>query len=262
MTEDLGSFEDDFQEVALPRMGVKDLFVDTLIHPAAAMSRLAEQPGRRWIWPLGILILLSVITVFAQMSAVAGYQQALLQSQTSSQDPETQQRAMEFAGSGGIQMVTTVFGAIFAILGVIVGTAIIAALLHFVGTIFGGQQGFAQTFTVVSWARVPLIFSALMGLAQAFVGGYDPCPEGLAGLICPDQTLAGGDNTRSYIEPLLAQIEIWKLWSLALLVIGVRAVSRISRGKALAAVGVVLLLSILVGMGGVAASNAASGFGG
>lgn len=245
--------------VATPRMGLLALAIDTLRRPSAAMRRLADHPGRRWVWPLGSLALLRLAIVLAQSKASQAYANAATQAAMAQQpgmDPEMAAQAAEMAGRFGV--IGVVFGAVGAVVAVLVGALIVAAVLHFVGTVLGGQQGFAQVFTVTSWARLPLIVGALLQLAYALTGGFDPCPRGLSGLVCPDPASPG---SASYWSPLLAQIEVWNLWYLLLLGLGVQAVSRVSRRKAVLAVAVVLLLSLSGGLAGTAIARFFAGFG-
>ena len=245
--------------VATPRMGPLALAIDMLRRPNAAMRRLADHPGRRWVWPLGALALLRLAIVLAQSKASQAYASAATQAAMAQQpgmDPEMAAQATEMAGRFGF--VGVLFGAVGAVFAVLVGALIVAGVLHFVGTVLGGQQGFGQVFTVTSWARLPLIVGALLQLAYALTGGFDPCPRGLSGLVCPDPSAPG---SASYWSPLLAQIEVWNLWYLLLLGLGVQAVSRVSRRKATLAVAVVVLLTLSGGMAGTAIARFFAGFG-
>jgi hypothetical protein len=240
------------EAVETPRMGVLALSVDLLLRPASAMSRLSEHPGRRWIWPLLALLLVRVATVIAQTPARSRFQQAVMQAQLADQpgmDPQAM-AGLQAAGGGALGIITAVLAALGVVFTVIVGAIVVAGILHFAGTVMGGQQSFQQVFTVTSWAHLPLVIGGILQFAQALMGGFDPCPSGLAGLVCADPM--DKEATRSFLEPFLAQIELWNLWYLLLLAIGVMAVSKVSRRKAAAAVGVVVSLSIAAGLAGVA----------
>ena len=138
-------------------------------------------------------------------------------------------------------------------LGPVIGVVVVAAILHMLGTILGGQQTFTEMFTVTTWARVPLVLGALAQTVQHVLGGWDPNPRGLSGLVAPDPL--DPEAQRSYLEPLLAEIELWNLWYLALLVIAVWAASRVSGRKAAIAVLVYVAFRIALGSAGVALSN-------
>ncbi len=255
-------FDGEGPEQTAERMGLVALTVDSLRRPAAAMRRLADHPGRRWIWPLLALALVRVAVIFAQSSASQAATIAATQASMANQpgmDPEMAAQMSQSMQRFG--MIGTVFGAVGAFVGVFIGALVVAGILHLLATVMGGQQGFTQVFTVTSWARLPLIIGGLLQLAYALTGGYDPCPRGLAGLVD-----CGGDPSDptavSLWSPLLAQIELWNLWHLLLLGLGVQAVARLTRRKA--AVAVLIVLAIIVGMGlaGTFVSRAVAGFAG
>lgn len=243
------------------------LLWDCIARPAAAMARLAEHPGwRRWIWPLGLLTLLD-LGIFALQTpmrnrlagALIQAQMAKMQAQAGNAVPQA--GGVTAAGlSGGLNLVQTVMGAVSIPVGLLLGTLLTAAVLHFVGTVLGGQQAFGQVFTTAAWARTPLILGAVVKLAGAAVGNFDVSPAGLSGLVAADPF---GDSPAagSYLGPLLGQVELWNLWYLALLAVAVLAVSRVSRGKAAGAVALLLVLRLLTGVAGVAMGNVFRNFG-
>jgi hypothetical protein len=238
------------------RTGLRAILVDIFIRPAAAMRHLAERQGRIWIWPLLVLALLASVTAAVQTrsaaaetmanltvtepgAAGAGSPAVVVEGDTISTDAQTAQ-VMQTASTVGV-----VISAVFVFVAAIIGVALVAAILHFLGTVFGGQQSFGETLTVASWAQVPVILGLALRLVAGLIWGFDTSPEGLSGLVEPS----------SYLHPLLGQVELWHLWGLALLFIGMRAVARIPRVKAAVAVGVIVALQILVGEIGVTATR-------
>lgn len=242
------------------------LLLDCVVSPAAAMGRLAEHPGwRRWIWPLGLLALLNLGTFALQTPMRGRLAGALLQAQLAKAQAQFGEAAAQsgavMAGgmSGGMNLVQTLMGVVGIPLGILLGTLLTAAVLHFVGTVLGGQQAFGQVFTVAAWAKAPLILGGVVKLAGAAAGNFDISPAGLSGLVAQDPfgDQAGG----SYLAPLLGQIELWNLWYLALLAVAVLAVSRVSKGKAIGAVALLVGMRVLAGAAGVAMGNLLGSFG-
>jgi MFS family permease len=245
------------------RLGLVALTVDVLVHPAAAFGRLAEHPGRRWVAPVVVLVLLSTALglALAFSPKALGLAQAQVAARMSSSGAQLSAEQMaqveQFQASGMVRA----FGAIGALLAGLVGTVlgllVVAALFHFLGTVMGGQQSFTQMFTVIAWAGIPVILGLVVKLVAALAGNYDPSPAGLSGLV--GDPVAGQP---SVLAPLLGQIELWHLWSLALYALAIRAVSRISLAKAALAVLVLVLLQVAVGLAGVYLSRALSGMAG
>jgi hypothetical protein len=267
--EHLVSTDDEAAEDALTAaaplegLGLRSLAVDVLLRPSAAFRRLAEHPDRRWVVP--VLVFVALSTALALTNALSPKTLALAQAQvaarmsTTGAQLSTEQMAQvqQFQTSGlmrGFSAISALLGGLVATL---IGLLIVAALFHFLGTVMGGQQSFAQMFTVVAWAGVPLILGLCVKLVAALAGSFDPSPAGLSGLV--GNPLAGKP---SVLAPVLSQVELWHLWTLALYTLAIRAVSRISAIKAVIAVLVLVALQVALGVAGVYMTRALSGMAG
>lgn len=236
------------------RTGLVALTVDTLRRPRAALPRLAQAPGWRWLWPMLVLALVTAAIGFTRARQPAAVDVAAMSGTDVPPgvvvmgSPVTSAEAAPIAPPSS--PVLAVLAAVAALVGVVVGMLLATAVLHLFGTVFGGQQSFGQMLTVVSWAHLPVILGSLLRLAHGLGFGFDASGAGLSGLVENDNVLG----------PFLAQIELWTLWLVALLFIGMRTVSRVTRGRAVLAVGAVVALWIAVGELGVAGARFASGF--
>jgi len=243
------------------RMGPLALLRDVVLRPSAAMRRLDAQPGRRWWLPLTVLAVLSALNaaVLGPRIAVAAMQAF----QAGQLPPGVSAEAMSaMPASGTVGMLAAVTGVIGAVFGVVVGALLAAAILHFVGTVFGGQQTFNAVLTTTSWARLPLILRSIVQLAWfgTHPGAFDANMGGLSGLVADAEKPA--EAAASFWAPLLARVEVWHLWYLVLLVFAVRATSKVTRGRAMLIVAVYVLLGIGAGLIGTAIGRAMSGFAG
>ncbi len=237
---------------AAGRTGLRAILVDIFIRPRAAMRNVADRHGKVWIWPLVVLALLASVT--AAVQARSTFQQTManvtivedgaegpggstmsVQGDSIATDAQTAQAMQSFS------MIGVILRAVFVLVAVVLGVALVAAILHFLGTVFGGQQGYGEMLIVTSWAQVPVILGLAVRLVGGLAWGFDPNPDGLSGLVGPT----------SFLHPLLGQIELWHLWGLALLFVGLRVVARITRAKAVAAIAVVIALQLLLGEVGV-----------
>lgn len=240
-----------------------------VVAPAAAMRRLAARPGRWWVVPIAALALATTAATAAGLPAGQRFstQLALAQArQMAERQPQmmgdqSPEDVAAFTSGGAFAAIGAGTALLGALLGGAIGIAVAAAALHLLGTVLGGQQTYTQMLTVVSWAHLPFVPRELLRLVYHIMGGFDPSPQGLSGLVAPDPFVRGAQA--SYLTPLLAQIEVWNLWYWALLVIGVAIVAHVSRRKALVGVIVLVLCQIVLGLGGVAASRSLAGmFGG
>jgi hypothetical protein len=229
------------------RLGLRGLLRAIVLSPARAMRALAAEPGRRWVVPTVCWALLAVPAVFLSANATRAAAQAEMTAQLQRIDDPKLAAQQEQAAEFGLG-IAVVVGAVAAAVGPFVVLGILAGLFHLVGTLLGGQQTFSQMVGAVAWARWPLVFQAAARLVYAAMGGFDARPDGLAGLA----------ETTSFASAFLAEVSVWNLWSLLLLLIAVREVCRVSKGKALAAVAVFVVVKLVLGTAGVAVTRAMS----
>jgi len=239
------------------RLGLWTLCRDVVLRPGAAMRRLDAYPGRRWWFPLVVLAVVGVVNALIltpRITAAAMQNVDLGQMQAAGVDMAAVSKAGGYAALA--------IGVIGAVFGVVVGTFLVAAILHFIGTVFGGQQAFNAVLTTTSWARIPLILRGFVQLLWFGTHGreFDANMAGLAGLVADaDKPTAGAS---SFLAPLLARIEVWNLWYLVLLVIAVRATSKVTRGRAVLIVGIYVPLAVGADLIGTALGRAIAGIGG
>jgi len=239
-------------------MRLRPLLRDTLRRPRSAMARLAERPGRRWVAPLLVLAVLVVVSGLAAFPASRRHTEAVARvrgERVAEANPElagvrTPEEAAALDAGSRIATTAGAVGVVLAGLFVFLGAAVTAAVLHFLGTILGGQQTYTQMLTVVAWARWPLVIREILRIPAYLLGGWDPNPAGLSGLVAADPLAV--DALPGFWQPVLGQVEVWTLWTLALTVIGVAAAARLSTRKAVVAVGAYLLLVLALGELGVA----------
>jgi hypothetical protein len=249
------------------RLGVRALAVDVIRRPRAAMRRLAAHPDRRWIVPLATLAGLAGLLAGALVVTPASreFQRAVAEAQLQrmvEQRPDmfqgqSAEALMAQTDSGGVQAVALVTGVIGAILVVLIGALLGAAVLHFMATVLGGQQTFGQMLSVTSWARLPLILKTVLLVVATALGHFDPHPDGLAGLVAADPF--DPETRASLLTPALARVDLWNLWKLGLFVLAVQAVGQLSVRKAIVAVLVLEGLIIAVGLFGVVVQNTVAG---
>jgi hypothetical protein len=244
------------------RLGVRALCVDVVRLPGAAFRRLAEHPDRRWVFP--VLALVTLSTAYAVALAINPGAQAYAHqvmmarlSASSSGMSQAQMAQITQSAGGTLQLVSVVGAFIGGLVATGLGLVIAAAIFHFLSTVMGGQQSYRQMFTVISWASLPLALGAAVRLVAVLAGNFDPNPAGLAGLV-------GGaiGAPPGLMAPLLGQIELWNLWSLALSVLAIQAVAQITRRKALVIVVVLVALQIAIGLAGTLISRALMGLSG
>jgi hypothetical protein len=244
---------------SLPPPGLVGLMKAVVLKPKAAMRHVADRPGRTWLVPIVLTAVLGVAGVVVGREAAletareqfSARQTRMRETGVDADTIASAERALE--GSLGFGVVLT---ATAAVIGPFVGAVVVAAVMHLAGTVLGGQQTFLQMLAASAWARLPLAMQSGLRLIAGLVGVHDPSPDGLSGLAVS----ATGASGTSFLGPPLAEISLWNLWSLALLAVAMQVVSRVSARKAVAAVAAFVVLKIIVGEFGVAASRFAADF--
>lgn len=108
----------------------------------------------------------------------------------------------------------------------IVATYLVQAVLLFLFSLMmGGRASFKQVFWVAVWATIPFVLRYLVQWVAVTATG-SMVTSGLAGVF------SSGMATGSTVwNALLAEIDIYRVWSLVLAAVGMAAVARISRVK-------------------------------
>jgi hypothetical protein len=151
--------------------------------------------------------------------------------------------ALGTAISGGTSTVTTLLGYLLRGLLVLV-----------LGLVLGGRASFKQVFRMGVWTTLPFVIRNVIQLIATAVTGRIPV-SGLAGLAF------GAGNVSPVLAAILGNIDIYLIWSLILLGVGVAATTQLSRIKsAIVALGY-WLVTIAASLGWVALIPTLFGFG-
>ena len=210
------------------KMNLWQLLVSIIDRPATTMSYVGKKPGWAWITPA--LLVLVGLAVFSVVAAPYTSELALRQAQqqmASLPPQQAEQAAAQVERFTSPPMVAT-----FSIIGGLVALAVIwllsAGVLYFLGLVAGGEANFAQSFAILVWSWLPY---ALRNLVMAAYVAYSGqlINQGLSFLV------ATGDQTKdaaNWLYSLLSQIDLFYLWHLILVVVGLATVGRFSKAKA------------------------------
>jgi hypothetical protein len=139
-----------------------------------------------------------------------------------------------------VVLISGLVGGTIALLIGIVGQA---ALLYFGALIAGGEVDFGPVFTVSAWTRLPLALRSLVRALFVAVSGRSPQMLGLAALAASGDML---QDARNPLVVLLSQADLFWLWHLLLVVLGVAVVARFSRVKSVILTVVYAIVSLAV----------------
>ncbi len=196
--------------------------VGVLLEPGATYRAVADHP--RWLGVLALTMGLSAAAFYVMMSSSA-LQDAIIAQQI---------RAIQAGGGNvteqqltGLQAFIGYLGPIYAcvilVLGPIVTTIIAGILMTIFTTLLGGQGTFRQVFAVVAHSGVVTTLAALFS-AGMMAAGVEPIgirpPGANLGVFVPMLDEA------SFAATLLGTIDLFRLWWLISLAIGLGALYR------------------------------------
>jgi hypothetical protein len=117
--------------------------------------------------------------------------------------------------------------------------------------VLGGRSTFGQMFRMVLWTWLPQALRGLLQTVYILVSGELITNHGLSGLVQDSRSVAEVIAAPSSLNQMLlvgflSKVDLFLVWHLVLLVIGMRVFTRLPRGKAiLATLGVWILLTAL-----------------
>lgn len=218
------------------RMNAAQLLVSMVDRPATTLSYVGQKPGWAWITPA--LLALVALVVFNIASAPLTSQLALRQAQQQLASLPPQQA--EQAAAQMEKFTSPPVMAAFSTIGGLVALAVIwlisAGILYFLGLVVGGEANFAQSFAILAWSWLPYSLRNLVLAAYVAYSGK-MVNQGLSFLVATGDQIKDAAN---WLYVLLSQVDLFYLWHLILVIVGLATVGRLSRAKAII-VGVIYL---------------------
>lgn len=248
--------------IVQPRRNFFALLWGMIRHPRTTLEYVDQTGGRTWV----IMALLAAISVVILVVAVAPITaraaQEALQTQLQSQagvspggdDAEMQARISEFATN---PLLTIVAPSLTGVIGILIGWLAWAGALHLISVIVGGDSQFGGMWRGVVWSYLPIALRNGLQSVYVLATGELIANQGLSGLVAGEQTVSEliaspPSPGRLALQSLLAQIDLFNIWNLILLVVAVMTIARLSRRKAiwitLSVWGALMVVRMLVGI--------------
>jgi hypothetical protein len=218
-----------------------DLVLPLFLRPRSTLARVAAHNRANWRAPLALLSAAAVIRALAAGTINAASRaggEITLPPGYEFYTPEQMAQFEQAATASNNPTFNFILPAVGGLLGVIVVWLVVTWLLHLILTLLGGRGTSQATINVVAWAGLPGLLRFVVQIVAMLVTGRLIASPGLAGF-----APAGEGFAFSLLVAILSQVDIYLIWSLILLAIGARAVSRLSAGKSALAV---LLVAALV----------------
>lgn len=192
-------------------------------HPTRAFTNITNDPNRSWLF-LAILLMLLI--------ALSGF---LNQNLLMNRQAEPNQAAMP-----------AVLLSIGSSLMIWLKWLVWAGLIFLTSTLLGGNSNFKSLWRVVAWSSLPDLVRSLLQSIFLLLTRQPIEYAGLSGLI-----LRGAENPTSSqlaLAGILGQIDLFAIWRLILLVIGVVCATGLVRRKALIVILIVWVILTALGL--------------
>lgn len=130
----------------------------------------------------------------------------------------------------------------------IVMYVIVAALLLLAFRLMGGENDFKQTFSVTLYSMMPaVILSIVMTVVVLIKGTFNPITYQT--LVKSNPAFLVDMKTQPVLFSLLASLDVFTIWTIVLLIIGMAAASKFSRAKSAAIIIPLWLVYVVIKLG-------------
>lgn len=207
-------------------------FIDIFYTPSTVFARRGDG---RFVPALIILALLMTVLFYASQGVLADAMQAEFARAMEGQSLDADEMAT-------MQRMSGIIGTAGFLITFPIGVLITGAVLWLAGKIFGSVATFAAAAMVATYAQTPKVLQQLAAIVQGMV--MEPV-ESLYHVTISPARFADPETTSEMIMALLGRADLFVIWSVILLGIGLHVVGRIPRGQAYAAAGMVWVLGTL-----------------
>jgi hypothetical protein len=213
-----------------------------LLRPRRTFAEMAAESRATWLTPMLVLTVAALLVVL-----VSGYlktRAAMMGEVSMPPDwqwwtPEMQNNYMQAQQATQGKTFMYIIPLVGAWTGLWLGWVLVGGLLHLGSTLLGGRGTMRGALNVVAWASLPFAIRDLLKVIYMLSAGHAIGSPGLSGFA----TSAG------FLPQLLSRLDIFVIWYIILLIIGMAIFDGLARGKAVLDVLVVILL-VLFGQAG------------
>jgi hypothetical protein len=217
---------------------------DILFRPRLAFKRISAVSSAVWITPL--LVISCLVLLNTLVTSKLKYQVSQTSEITYPPDfqyytPEQQAQYVEATQSTQGPVFVYVLPAISSLLGVWIGWLILGGIIHLVTTLFGGRGSTVMSMNIVAWASMPIAVRAFIQIIYMLFMKQLISNTGISGF-----SPAGDSILILLIGQFMKLVDIYIIWQILLLIIGVRSSTSLSLSKS--AIGVILTILVLLAM--------------
>jgi hypothetical protein len=211
------------------------------IHPKKTIEKIIEQEKPVWLTPLvilsGLILLAGLIAGPIRRDAIVNGASMPADFQYYSTDQQSQFLSAQSTQSSSL--FTVIFPIIGGLLGLWITWFLLSAILHMSLTLAGSRTKSLRFYNLVGWAMLPIAVRQIVQILAMLIGHSVVNHPGFSGFVT-------GTGGAAFLSGILGQIDVYFLWELALLYLGVHALSGLSPRKASGALAVSVLIVVLI----------------
>jgi hypothetical protein len=212
-----------------------------LFSPLDTFRSIAERPS--WLPPLLILLVLFLAgqVVAMQRIDMEAAVRGAMEKQNQPIDEEQIATIAALQSKVGLACNVVLFP---------LGLALLAVIFWGLANVAGGEIGFERSLAVTAHGLMPNAVSSLLTIPVLLARQEIDVAEAQNGLLASHLALFAPEDAAAWLVALLARVDLFSLWTLALLTIGFAVVARISKGAAAAIVALLWLVwvGLMVGV--------------
>jgi hypothetical protein len=239
-----------------------NMLFGALFRPRATFSRLAE--GVKWVWlpALIVLVVASLANVAATVPLQMKAQTALAKKQEAKVQAEMAAQQVQMGNAGpsagaipadqiigpapgedatGNALAMTA-GLVFGVVGVVVSLLACTTFFFVAGKVWAKSVRFGTFLSIMSLAAMPLAARDIMQAVAQTVTGRWIQHQGLSALVAAKDAI----SPTGAAYGLLMQIDVWAIWALVLVYVGITAAAGFERKRALIGLGIFTVLAVLL----------------
>jgi len=206
-----------------------------IAHPVPTLIYLRDHPQRIWLAPL-ILAILLIVAQGLVTAPIAAQMAADRMEEQLAQMPAEQRAQLEGRLAQGPNPTLLAGTALITgLIGLMVRWLFRAGVIHLFSLGLGGRSRFNQVFSMVAWTWMPFLIRSLLQTLNIAFSGTLPTYRGLSAYLAAiGYPLPTGTQ---YALLSRVELDLFVLWNLALLGLGVLIVTGLPRIKALLVTG-------------------------
>lgn len=214
------------------------------LNPRTALTEIASEARATWLTPMLILSITATLAVLA--SGYMNSRSAMMMGGEVSLPPDWQYWTPDMQEDYMQAQQSTqgpVFLYVFPLLGSMsrlwLGWLVFAGLLHLGSTLSGGRGSMQGALSMVAWANLPFAIRDLLRVVYMLLSQHAITSPSLSGF-------ASGPG---FVANLLARTDLFLLWFLILMVIGLAVADGLTKNKSFVIVMIVTIIVLSAGAG-------------